>query len=163
MRTVRAADRRAAPPLTRTPSYFIAPHTGRSLTSASSRESCQSVGALLARARPRARRSRLAGDAQRLQTLRLLLGAMYGGYCVNPVNLLRSRSRCATCSTTPMRASCSLRRSGTSACASLTRRHRAAHRGDRGRSGRRPRFPARTQSSSAVPADRSARRTRWRC
>jgi acyl-CoA synthetase (AMP-forming)/AMP-acid ligase II len=68
--------------------YFTAPHTGRSLTFAELRDSCVSVSSMLeARgAQPGDHVSLVLGNG--LQTIRLLLGAMYGGYCVHPVNLL---------------------------------------------------------------------------
>jgi len=68
--------------------FFIAPHTDRSLTFNELRDSCIAVSAMLAA------RGRQPGDhvslvlANGIQTIRLLLGAMYGGYCVHPVNLL---------------------------------------------------------------------------
>ena len=68
--------------------YFVAPHTGRSLTFSALRDSCVAVCALLAA------RGLHRGDhvslvlGNGIQTIRLLLGAMYGGYCVHPVNLL---------------------------------------------------------------------------
>jgi acyl-CoA synthetase (AMP-forming)/AMP-acid ligase II len=68
--------------------FFIAPHTGRSLTFGELRDSCTAVSAML-KARglvPGDHVSLVLGNG--IQTVRLLLGAMYGGYCVNPVNLL---------------------------------------------------------------------------
>ncbi len=68
--------------------FFIAPHTGRSLTYRELRDSCVDASAMLAA------RGLQAGEHVSLvlpngiQTIRLLLGAMYGGYCVHPVNLL---------------------------------------------------------------------------
>jgi long-chain acyl-CoA synthetase len=68
--------------------FFIAPHTGRSLTFGELRDSCLQVNAMLAA------RGLQRGEVISLvlpngiQTIRLLLGAMYGGYCVHPVNLL---------------------------------------------------------------------------
>ncbi len=87
MRTVRQlVDARA----TRDPNatYFIAPHSGRSLTFTELRDSCVAVSALLAArgAQPGDHVSLVLGNG--IQTVRLLLGAMYGGYCVHPVNLL---------------------------------------------------------------------------
>ncbi|HVE89598.1 MAG TPA: AMP-binding protein, partial [Burkholderiaceae bacterium] len=68
--------------------YFIAPHTGRSLTFGELRDSCISVSSMLAArgVKPGDHVSLVLGNG--LQTIRLLLGAMYGGYCVHPVNLL---------------------------------------------------------------------------
>ena len=77
-----------APALIRAPHFFIAPHTGRSLTFGELRDSCTAVSAML-KARglvPGDHVSLVLGNG--IQTVRLLLGAMYGGYCVNPVNLL---------------------------------------------------------------------------
>jgi acyl-CoA synthetase (AMP-forming)/AMP-acid ligase II len=68
--------------------YFIAPHTGRTLTFGALAMSCRAVAAALA-ARglaPGAHVSLVMGNG--IGTLELLLGALYGGYCVNPVNLL---------------------------------------------------------------------------
>jgi acyl-CoA synthetase (AMP-forming)/AMP-acid ligase II len=68
--------------------YFIAAQTGRTLTFRELAESCARVHALL-RAHalsPGAHVSLVMPNG--LATLRLLLGAMAGGYCVNPVNLL---------------------------------------------------------------------------
>jgi len=67
--------------------FFVAPHTGRSLTFNELHDSCIAVSALLAA------RGLQPGDhvslvlSNGIQTIRLLLGAMYGGYCVHPVNL----------------------------------------------------------------------------
>ena len=68
--------------------YFIAPHTGRSLTFSELRDSCVRVSAMLAARglQPGDHVSLVLGNG--IQTIRLLLGAMYGGYCVHPVNLL---------------------------------------------------------------------------
>ena len=70
--------------------YFVATETGRGLTYGELLASCRSVAAFL-------ERQGLAAGAHvslvmpnGLATLRILLGAMYGGYCVNPVNLLSS-------------------------------------------------------------------------
>jgi long-chain acyl-CoA synthetase len=68
--------------------YAIATDDARSITFAELRESCAHVGAALAVP------GLAAGDTvslvmpNGLQTLRVLLGAMHAGYCVNPVNLL---------------------------------------------------------------------------
>ena len=87
MRTIRQLvdDRAGADPRA---TFFIAPHTGRSLTFGELRDSCTAVSAML-KARglvPGDHVSLVLGNG--IQTVRLLLGAMYGGYCVNPVNLL---------------------------------------------------------------------------
>jgi len=68
--------------------YFIAPETGQSLTFGQLAESCSAVRAMLARdgLEPGAHVSIVMPNG--LATLRILLGAMSGGYCVNPVNLL---------------------------------------------------------------------------
>ena len=87
MRTVRQLiDVRAASDPSAT--YFIAPHTGQSLTFKELRDSCVAVSSMLADhgVRPGEHVSFVLGNG--IQTLRLLLGAMYGGYCVHPVNLL---------------------------------------------------------------------------
>jgi acyl-CoA synthetase (AMP-forming)/AMP-acid ligase II len=68
--------------------YFIAPHTGRTLTFGALAMSCRAVAAALA-ARGLASGAHVSlvmGNG--IGTLELLLGALYGGYCVNPVNLL---------------------------------------------------------------------------
>ena len=87
MRTVRQLiDARAISDPSAT--YFIAPHTGQSLTFQELRDSCMAVSMMLASrgAQPGDHVSFVLGNG--LQTVRLLLGAMYGGYCVHPVNLL---------------------------------------------------------------------------
>ena len=68
--------------------YFIAPHTGHSLTFGQLRDSCVAVSSMLAArgVQPGDHVSLVLGNG--VQTVRLLLGAMYGGYCVHPVNLL---------------------------------------------------------------------------
>ncbi len=68
--------------------YVIAPHTGHSLTFKALRDSCVAVSAMLAARglKPGEHVSLVLGNG--IQTIRLLLGAMYGGYCVHPVNLL---------------------------------------------------------------------------
>jgi len=68
--------------------YFIAPHTGQSLTFEQLRESCVAMSMMLAArgAQPGDHVSFVLGNG--MQTVRMLLGAMYGGYCVHPVNLL---------------------------------------------------------------------------
>jgi sulfoacetate-CoA ligase len=68
--------------------YFIGTESGRTLTFAQLADSCALVGALL-RAHglePGAHVSLVMPNG--LATLRILLGAMSAGYCVNPVNLL---------------------------------------------------------------------------
>ncbi len=77
----RAKDRPDAP-------YFLATETGRTLTFRELDESCRRVASLLARiaGRPGTHISVVMPNG--LATLRILLGAMAGGYCVNPVNLL---------------------------------------------------------------------------
>jgi len=87
MRTVRnLVDVRAAADPQAT--FFIAPHTGRSLTFGELRKSCIAVSAMLQTRDLKAGEhvSLVLGNG--IQTIRLLLGAMYGGYCVHPVNLL---------------------------------------------------------------------------
>ncbi|HKO66811.1 MAG TPA: AMP-binding protein [Burkholderiaceae bacterium] len=87
MRTVRQlVDARATSDPQET--FFIAPHTGRSLTFGELRNSCGAICAMLqARGlKPGEHVSLVLGNG--IQTIRLLLGAMYGGYCVHPVNLL---------------------------------------------------------------------------
>lgn len=68
--------------------FFIAPHTNRELTFEQLRDSCVAVSTLLAARglHPGEHVSLVLGNG--IQTVRLLLGAMYGGYCVHPVNLL---------------------------------------------------------------------------
>src|SRR5258706_767604 len=68
--------------------YFIATETGRTLTFGGLRDSCANVAGLLSRhgLAPGAHVSLVMPNG--LATLRILLGAMAGGYCVNPVNLL---------------------------------------------------------------------------
>jgi long-chain acyl-CoA synthetase len=68
--------------------YFIATETGRTLTFGQLCESCAGVAAWLADRgiAPGAHVSLVMPNG--LATIRLLLGAMWGGYCVNPVNLL---------------------------------------------------------------------------
>jgi len=68
--------------------YFVAAETGHTLTFRGLGESCAAVRAMLS-ARglaPGAHISLVMPNG--LATLRLLLGAMSGGFCVNPVNLL---------------------------------------------------------------------------
>jgi long-chain acyl-CoA synthetase len=87
MRTVRELiDVRATSDPSAT--YFIAPHSGRSLTFKELRDSCIAVSAMLAArgVQPGDHLSMVLGNG--IQTIRLLLGAMYGDYCVHPVNLL---------------------------------------------------------------------------
>jgi len=68
--------------------YFVATETRRSLTFGELRESCAAVRGMLAARNlaPGAHVSLVMPNG--LATLRILLGAMSGGYCVNPVNLL---------------------------------------------------------------------------
>jgi long-chain acyl-CoA synthetase len=68
--------------------YFIATETGRTLTFAELRDSCARVRATLAERglQPGAHLALVMPNG--LATLRILLGAMSGGYCVNPVNLV---------------------------------------------------------------------------
>ena len=68
--------------------YFVATETGCSLTYGELGASCRRIAAYLARhgVQPGAHVSLVMPNG--LATLRILLGAMYGGYCVNPVNLL---------------------------------------------------------------------------
>src|SRR5918993_2359785 len=87
MRTVRQlVDARAA--VDAQAIFFIAPHTGRSLTFGELQKSCIAVSAMLQarELKPGEHVSLVLGNG--IQTIRLLLGAMYGGYCVHPVNLL---------------------------------------------------------------------------
>ena len=68
--------------------YFVAPQSGRTLRFGELQRSCRAVAAALS-ARglaPGAHVSLVMGNG--IATVRLLLGALYGGYCVNPVNLL---------------------------------------------------------------------------
>ena len=87
MNTVRAlidAQASARPDAT----YFIAAETGRSLAYGELGPSCRRIAAFLARhgLQPGAHVSLVMPNG--LATLRILLGALYGGYCVTPVNLL---------------------------------------------------------------------------
>jgi acyl-CoA synthetase (AMP-forming)/AMP-acid ligase II len=68
--------------------YLIATETGRTLTFAQVHASCARVGAWLAAhgVAPGAHVSLVMPNG--LATIRILLGAMASGYCVNPVNLL---------------------------------------------------------------------------
>ena len=87
MRTVRELiDVRATSDPSAT--YFIAPHTGRSLTFKELRDSCVAVSTMIAArgVQPGDHVSLVLGNG--IQTIQLLLGAIYGGYCVHPVNLL---------------------------------------------------------------------------
>jgi acyl-CoA synthetase (AMP-forming)/AMP-acid ligase II len=69
-------------------SYFISAETGHSLSFGELRDSCRRVAALLAREglAPGAHVAVVMPNG--LATVRLLLGAMAGGFCVVPVNLL---------------------------------------------------------------------------
>ncbi|MBA3596169.1 MAG: AMP-binding protein [Methylibium sp.] len=77
----RAADAAELP-------YFIGAESGREMNYGELQRSCRRISALLARA------GLASGDTVSVvmpngrQTVRVLLGAMYGGWCVNPVNLL---------------------------------------------------------------------------
>lgn len=68
--------------------YCIAPHTGRTLTYEALAHACQQVAAaLIARGlQPGDHVSLVMGNG--IATVTLLLGALYGGFCVNPINLL---------------------------------------------------------------------------
>jgi long-chain acyl-CoA synthetase len=68
--------------------YFLAPDTGTTLSFGGLDRSCRRVAALLARraGAPGAHVSLVMPNG--IATLRILLGALAGGYCVNPVNLL---------------------------------------------------------------------------
>jgi acyl-CoA synthetase (AMP-forming)/AMP-acid ligase II len=79
-----AAQARERPDAT----YFLATETGRTLTFGELDRSCRRVAALLGRLAgpPGAHVSIVMPNG--LATLRILLGAMAGGYCVHPVNLL---------------------------------------------------------------------------
>lgn len=68
--------------------YFLAPETGRTLTFGELDRSCRRVAALVGRlaGQPGAHVSIVMPNG--IATLRILMGAMAGGYCVNPVNLL---------------------------------------------------------------------------
>jgi len=87
MNTVRAlieAQASARPDAT----YFIAAETARTLTFRELREGNRRIAGLLARhgVKPGAHVSVVMPNG--IATLRILLGAMASGYCVNPVNLL---------------------------------------------------------------------------
>jgi acyl-CoA synthetase (AMP-forming)/AMP-acid ligase II len=87
MQTVRElVDARAAQAPDAT--YLLAPHTGRTLTYGALAQACRAVAGWLGQRglEPGAHVSLVLGNG--VQTVQLLLGAMYGGYCVNPVNLL---------------------------------------------------------------------------
>jgi acyl-CoA synthetase (AMP-forming)/AMP-acid ligase II len=68
--------------------YLVAPHTGATMSFSELAQSCRTVSGWLAQRghAPGAPVSVVMGNGP--QTVRLLLGAMYGGYCVNPINLL---------------------------------------------------------------------------
>jgi len=68
--------------------YFVAPHTGRVLTFGQLAQQCRTVSAALAAhgLSPGQHVSVVMGNG--IGTVLLLLGALYGGYCVIPVNLL---------------------------------------------------------------------------
>jgi long-chain acyl-CoA synthetase len=73
--------------------YFVSTATGRTLDFGGLRDAAHRVAALLAREglAPGGHVSVVMPNG--LATLRLLLGAMAGGYCVNPVNLLAQREQ----------------------------------------------------------------------
>ena len=67
--------------------YFVGADSGRTLSFGELDASCRRVAALIERAAgPRAHVSLVMPNG--VATVRLLLGAMAGGHCVNPVNLL---------------------------------------------------------------------------
>lgn len=77
----RAADRGDA-------SYLVATETGRTLDFAGLRASCRRIGALLARLGAGAGENVAIVMPNGIATVRLLLGAMYSGRAVVPVNLV---------------------------------------------------------------------------
>ena len=68
--------------------YALSTETGRTLSFGELARSCRRVAALLAAHGARPGRTVSFVMPNGLQTMRLLLGAMHGGWCVNPVNLL---------------------------------------------------------------------------
>ena len=68
--------------------YFIAAETGRTIAFGELADACRRVAAMVGRhaGKPGAHVSIVMPNG--IATLKLLLGAMAGGYCVNPVNLL---------------------------------------------------------------------------
>jgi acyl-CoA synthetase (AMP-forming)/AMP-acid ligase II len=68
--------------------YLVAPDSGRRITFSELADSCRAVASWLARRaiEPGSHISIVLGNGA--ETVRLLLGAIYGGYCVNPINLL---------------------------------------------------------------------------
>ena len=68
--------------------YLVAPESGRRITFGELADSCRAVQVWLEQRglAPGSHVSVVMGNGP--QTVRLLLGAMYGGYCVNPINLL---------------------------------------------------------------------------
>jgi long-chain acyl-CoA synthetase len=68
--------------------YFIAAETGRTILFGDLADGCRRVAAMVGRhaGKPGAHVSIVMPNG--IATLRILLGAMAGGYCVNPVNLL---------------------------------------------------------------------------
>ena len=84
-----AAQAQARPGAT----YFIATETGRTLTFAELDRSCHRIAALLARLGVASGGHVSLVMPNGLGTLRILLGAMAAGYCVNPVNLLSQREQ----------------------------------------------------------------------
>src|SRR5688572_1816957 len=77
----RAADAADAP-------YFIAAESGATLTYGELQRSCRRVAGLLGRAGVAPGETVSVVMPNGRQTVRVLLGAMYAGCCVNPVNLL---------------------------------------------------------------------------
>ena len=93
-RTVRAwVDRRAA--LTPDATYLIADEDGRRISFAELQRASRRLAGLLAArgAAPGERVALLMPNG--LQTCRLFVGVMYGGYCVTPLNLLAQPSQLA--------------------------------------------------------------------
>jgi acyl-CoA synthetase (AMP-forming)/AMP-acid ligase II len=85
-----AAQARERPDAT----YFIATETGRTLTFGALEASCRGVGAFItAKAGSAAHVSVVMPNG--LATLRILLGALAAGHCVNPVNLLSQAEQMA--------------------------------------------------------------------
>lgn len=68
--------------------YFVAPHTGHTLTFDALARTCRRIAAgLIARGlQPGDHVSLVMGNG--VATVEFLLGALYGGFCVNPINLL---------------------------------------------------------------------------
>ncbi len=68
--------------------YAVATEDARSITFTELRNSCERVGSALAGMGIAPGRTVSIVMPNGLQTVRVLLGAMHGGFCVNPVNLL---------------------------------------------------------------------------